>query len=534
MSHKSITFATELDPSADEGMAVTVRNLVDAAKRRGMDVETLYPSPGAPEVARRGYVVWAAARIATTRRRTTVVYVPRAGLTRASIAKGTLLARATTGSVVQLVLQVREGSLPRLSADVSYAVLSEAIASEICRRNGSATVLRLGVNRDVFHQYGPKDSSSWRRPGPRLLHVGHLRNERNVRALGDLAKAGYSCLLVASPSTVPDNGLRQRLIADGVTIVRHHVADLAAVYRAADAYVFPVVDPGACTTMPVSILESLACGTQVVTTSFGAIGESLRDVGGVWFASPDALVENVEAAIQSPSPVAHDAVGSWDDTLDGLLTSLRKRRARLVVLLGLDGTGKSTQARLLAQGARERQERVTTVWARWQPRLLAPLLRLRGRGDGDASHAGVGGAIPLKFRLFRYPAARALWRRAAAADHFIGSGPGVFRALRGNSIVICDRYYHDALVDMGVAFDEPAPTPVGLHRLFPKPDIVILLDASENELRQRCETHSARYFEARRPLYLELARRNGWPVVDAARPIEEVHAEISRYIWDEG
>lgn len=529
----SLIIVTDLDPELDEGMAVTARNLFIAARALGWQVRLLSPPKGVGHFRARTYVAWAAWKLRTMPAASLVLYIPRGGLTRASVAKGALLARVGRGRVAQLILQLGAEPIARVSRRVVYLVLSESAAQGIKRTGGASAKVHLGVDGSKFAMDGLEDASMW--PvgvGHRVLHVGHLKRGRNVSVLAALSRKGFSCLLVASPATNPDDALGRELADAGVAVVRRHVDDLAAVYRAADVYLFPVSDPRACTTMPLSVLEALACGTRVVAVPFGAVAEVFADSPAVLLAPPDELVSAVERAVESPLAMDDANVPSWTNTVMEIAQAAFERRTKLVLLLGLDGTGKSTQTRLLVEEARERGLRADSVWARWDPLLLSPLLRLRRVGAGKSGEIGGVEYVSWKRRVFRSGVARAIWRRAAAADHFLRVGARLHRALRTNDFVVCDRYYHDALVDMAVSFGSSPPAPVGMHRLFPQADVTFLLDAPEDVLLSRKDDVASReYLKLRRPLYLDLAARNGWPVVDALQPAAEVHRELSELVW---
>jgi dTMP kinase len=531
--NRSITVVTELNPEDDEGMAVTVRGLVAGAAALGLETHVLRPPDRATNFALRVFVAWSARRLRAVDLDSVVVYVPRAGLTIASAFKGAFISRVVGRPIAQVILQADVEHIPRLSRRVVYTVLSDALASALRNRRGSVVKVRLGIDQSRFNASGGDDASLWPAGGgARVLHVGHMKRERNVSVLADLSRRGYSCLLIASPATTPDQTLAHELREAGVAVVGRHVDDLPAVYRAADVYLFPVDDPRSCTTMPLSVLEALACGTQVVATPFGAVGEIFAHTPAVRLTESAQLVAAVEEVVNAPTPVPRQLTGSWEDMVRNVVRAVAQRPPKLILLLGLDGTGKSTQARLLLEVARGRGLRAESVWARWDPLLLAPLLRLRNRASEGSSSTDGDGYVAWKRRIFRHSAARELWRRLAAADHFLRVGPKLIRAHRRSDLVICDRYYHDALIDMAVGFGGGPPARVGMHRLFPEPDITILLDANEETLAQRAEdSPSVAYLAARRALYTDMAARNGWPVVDATRPISEVQDDLASHIW---
>ncbi|MBI5049488.1 MAG: hypothetical protein HZC11_01085 [Nitrospirae bacterium] len=62
----------------------------------------------------------------------------------------------------------------------------------------------------------------------------------------------------------------------------------------------------------------------------------------------------------------------------------------LIVFTGIDGSGKTTQAELLAKNLRQDGLHVSYVWSRWEPFFLKPLLK-RWR-SGAAKDTAVSGS----------------------------------------------------------------------------------------------------------------------------------------------
>ena len=104
--------------------------------------------------------------------------------------------------------------------------------------------------------------------------------------------------------------------------------------------------------------------------------------------------------------------------------------------------------------------------------------------------------------------------------------------LRRSALVLFDRYYQDLLVDpRRHRYGGPLWLARVAQRLYPKPDLVILLDAAPEVLHGRKREVSPRETARQREAYLDLVRElpNG-RVVDAARLPHEVAAEVERVI----
>ncbi len=216
-------------------------------------------------------------------------------------------------------------------------------------------------------------------------------------------------------------------------------------------------------------------------------------------------------------------------------------KSTLVYLAGLDGSGKSTQAQLYLSQARLRGQDWNYRWARWEPCLTAPLMRLArkvlGRGTERGSSrpeddAGYASFTQGKQRIFRHAWSRRLWTTAVLLEYL----PQVWWRLgatrmRGKRL-LCDRYLPDLWVDLAVNFatgvrgvEELARHP--LCHLFPKVDRMIFLDVDPRVGFERKSDGTPRaYLEERRPLYLALTRILPSRVIDANGTVEEVAREL--------
>jgi dTMP kinase len=190
-----------------------------------------------------------------------------------------------------------------------------------------------------------------------------------------------------------------------------------------------------------------------------------------------------------------------------------------VVLEGVDGSGKSTQADLLVDRLRaEGREVVATR----EPGATPAGADIRSIVLGDADLD---------------PRTEALLIAADRAEH---AALVIRPALARGAVVVSDRYIPSSLAYQGVARGLGVDEIERLSRWATgglEADLVVVLDASREETaarrdapRDRMERESRRFSDDVRRAYRELAAAHGWEVVDGNAPVEDVAAEIWRLV----
>ena len=186
--------------------------------------------------------------------------------------------RFPVGTAAKWLLKLSRAQVITI-AEEDHSYYEKILGSKACR-------LKVGVDAEKYvpaselrqklrQEYGiPEDKIV-------VLHVGHLRPERNIETLMELDDRFHGVLVVSTQTAHErDARLRQRLEEKGnITILDAYLPRIEEVYQMSDVYLFPVVDQHACIASPLSALEAAACDLPVVTTAFGALKELLDKDG---------------------------------------------------------------------------------------------------------------------------------------------------------------------------------------------------------------------------------------------------------------
>lgn len=116
-----------------------------------------------------------------------------------------------------------------------------------------------------------------------VLHVGHLKEDRNIGQLLDLQNdRRMQVVIVGSTTTKQSKAQVEMLESAGCITVTQYIVNIEEYYQAADCYVFPTVNERAAIQIPLSVLEALAVSLPIVTTDFGGLRDTFDNFGGAF------------------------------------------------------------------------------------------------------------------------------------------------------------------------------------------------------------------------------------------------------------
>jgi thymidylate kinase len=187
----------------------------------------------------------------------------------------------------------------------------------------------------------------------------------------------------------------------------------------------------------------------------------------------------------------------------------------IIYLSGIDGCGKTTQAKLLVEELQKQGLDVDYVWFRWEPsfrkiinafRMLKTKHTVATKIDiVEAENAEQGDWLKFKRNILSNSVVRRLWLLFACFDYFTAYRRG-FRKITSDVIVI-DRYVDDFIIDQAINLKMPPEQSYLIKENFflkkfhfPDFNIIIDLPAMEGYTRKSDGT-SLSYLETREKYY---------------------------------
>lgn len=222
----------------------------------------------------------------------------------------------------------------------------------------------------------------------------------------------------------------------------------------------------------------------------------------------------------------------------------------IICFTGIDGSGKTEQARRLVERLRAAGHPARYVWTGGRAYLTRPLiwaakrlLRAPRRHAGAdeptsqaATRASYDAYLGATRTLFRRRWARALWRQVSLVEHAAEILANVLPPLTRGEIVVCDRYIYDSLIGIAVlAGTTPDELPAALRLPFylrlPQPELWLLLDLpAQVAFERRTDVIDVAFLERRAPLYRAAGAALGAQRIDATAAREQIAAEVWRIV----
>lgn len=385
-----------------------------------------------------------------------------------------------------------------------------------------------------------------------ILHVGHIKRGRNLEIFKDLIDAQNEVIIVGSPSK-KDMNEYSRLNTYGLRIVTDFFENIEEIYNLSDCYIFPVFKKSESISMPLSILEAMASNLPVISSKFGDLDRFFCEGDGLFFVNNENEMKDMILKIKNMKEVCTRKKVlsySWEyldiemnkmynNLLHGGIKNKEKNRMKksfLICLVGIDGSGKTTQALALSKYLKGLGIDNEYVWCRWDPIILKPIIKViqkilfyKEDIKRDYNNYNKRKNLFLNNRLVSI-----LWKYSVLFDYFIKIFKDIKIPLSKKKIIICDRYLFDTIVDLAVDLkytDKKIRKLINICLLLiPTPDIIFLIDLPEIvAFNRKGDIPSLKYLTDRRAIYLYLGTQFDMNVIKGDMSFREIQDELIKH-----
>lgn len=134
-----------------------------------------------------------------------------------------------------------------------------------------------------------------------ILHIGSIKEGRNVQLLEKLQKENNQVVIVGAVSTGINKNLSEKLEKTGCLVWAKYFKNIEEIYALSDCYIFPIQPENRINSieMPLSVLEAMACNLPVIITKFGALSRVFEEGEGLFFVENDNDISQVLEEIKN-------------------------------------------------------------------------------------------------------------------------------------------------------------------------------------------------------------------------------------------
>lgn len=214
------------------------------------------------------------------------------------------------------------------------------------------------------------------------------------------------------------------------------------------------------------------------------------------------------------------------------------RNSTFICFIGIDGSGKTTLAKMLIRMMDERGIKGKYVYNTYRSFLLRPLMSIAKAFlfRGKTISKNYAEYTNMTKKVFKWSFLSTMYQYSVLLDYLFQTlfKVGIPRIFGKN--VICDRYLYDVVVNIAVESDYSNDRIESMLRkisyLLPKPNLLFLVDLPEEIAYQRKDdVPTIEYLKKRREIYLDIGKEYGIVILDGSKKLKDLECEIEEKVF---
>lgn len=208
-------------------------------------------------------------------------------------------------------------------------------------------------------------------------------------------------------------------------------------------------------------------------------------------------------------------------------------KGTLICFMGIDGSGKTTIAKLFKKRLQEKHNiKVNYVWCKfgtynpWFYRLFYLVGKNYFKRGQELNS-------PSNFKNFKDKIIYRFYMYFLLINHYLTILKKVKFPLLLGRTVICDRYLPDTLVDLVLEFDQSYEDANGLLKMFyftPTPDLLFYIRVPVEVAYKRKKENSSDYLNKKMKIYDTYAAKNQVIVLDGTKDLDDIIANLHGFV----